>query len=88
MVKRPSFDRMARYRYATFLFGIVYVMLMLRWARWPELSREVLLSMWFLLTTPAIIMLVINLVQETARIYHTRRRIDRMLDEQREDSVP
>lgn len=74
-------DRTARYRYATLLFGIVYVTLMLRWVRWPDIPREVLLVFWFGLTTPAMIFLVWNLVQETRSIYHRRRMINKLLDE-------
>lgn len=79
---------MGRYRVATFLFGILYVLLMGRWLRWPNLPREVILSLWFLLSTPAMVLLIINLYQETRQVYHGRRRIDRLLDDQQQDSVP
>jgi hypothetical protein len=78
------FDHLSRYRAATFLFIVVYVMLMSRtFLHWPDWDRQAILTMWFVLTTPALILVLWNLAQSSIYIYRKRRDLDRMLDERR-----
>lgn len=80
--RRRRFDHLSRYRAATFLFVIMYVILMSRtFLHWPDWNRQSILIMWFVLTTPALILVLWNLTQSSIYIYRKRRALDKMLDE-------
>lgn len=83
-ISRPRFDQLSRYRMAAVLFVLLYLFLMGRaFLHWPELSRPAIISVWFILTTPALVLIAWNLAQSSIYIYRKRRALDRMLDQRR-----
>lgn len=82
------FDHMTRYKVAAILFSLVYVLLWLRVLfDWPDVSVEIMRVLWVALTTPAMFLILYNVVDSSWTIFKTRRRINKLLDD-RKDTTP
>lgn len=82
--RKGNFDRMARYRMAAFIFGVVYLVLITRWLLgWPDVPTAAIRAFFLTLTTLGMVLLVYNLCEASVAVYKGRRRIDKMLDERR-----
>jgi phosphatidylglycerophosphate synthase len=85
---RYRFDQFTRYRIAALLFVALYVFLMSRaFLNWPDWGRGTAMLVWFTLTTPALILVLWNVVQSSIVIYRKRRTINQMLDERQSEET-